>query len=45
MLNRHFFKTLVLFTGMILLGLIGIFLVSYFDEGGVDHKAEAYSNQ
>jgi len=33
MITKHFFKTLVIFTGMILLGLVGIFLVSYFGQG------------
>ncbi|MFA7285760.1 MAG: hypothetical protein WC011_02855 [Candidatus Paceibacterota bacterium] len=32
MINKHFMKTLVLFTGMIVLGLGVIFLVSYLDE-------------
>lgn len=32
MLTRHFLKTLVVFTGLIVLGLIGVFLVSYFDK-------------
>jgi len=32
MVNKHFMKTLVLFTGMIVLGLIVIFVVSYLDE-------------
>jgi len=32
-MTKHFIKTLILFTGMIILGLIGVFLVSYFDEG------------
>jgi putative Mn2+ efflux pump MntP len=31
---KHFLKTLVVFIGMIILGLIGVFLVSYFDKGG-----------
>ena len=30
MFNKHFIKTLVLFTVMIILGLIGIFLVGHF---------------
>ena len=33
MLTRHFLKTLILFTGMIILGLLWVFLVSYFDKG------------
>ena len=32
MITKHFFKTLVLFTGMILLGLAGIVLVSHFSQ-------------
>lgn len=34
MINRHFMKTLVLFTGMIVLGLLVIFVVSYLDQAG-----------
>jgi len=37
--TEHFLKTLIVFMGMITLGLVGIFLVSYFDgynEGGVE---------
>ena len=40
-LTKHFLKTLVIFLGMIMLGLVGVFLVSYFDEGGT----EATSNK
>ncbi len=29
---RHFFKTLIIFLIMIGLGLIGVFLVNYFDK-------------
>lgn len=32
MINKHFMKTLFLFTGMIILGLSVIFLVSYLEE-------------
>lgn len=32
MLTKHFLKTLIIFTGIIFLGLVGIFLVSYLDE-------------
>jgi hypothetical protein len=43
--NKHFFKTLVMFTGMIIVGLLGIFLVSYFDEqkagGGGEVSADS----
>jgi len=37
MFNRHFLKTLIIFTSMIALGLLGVFLVNYFsdtDSGG-----------
>jgi len=33
-MTQHFIKTLIIFTGMIVVGLIGVFLVSYFGEGG-----------
>lgn len=33
MVTKHFFKVLILFTGMILVGLLGVFLVSHFREG------------
>lgn len=29
MINKHFFKTLILFTAMIAIGLAGIFVVSF----------------
>ena len=29
---KHFLKTLIVFLGMIILGLIGVFLVNYFDK-------------
>jgi len=32
MITKHFFKTLVIFTGMIIFGLIGVFLVNHFDQ-------------
>jgi len=32
MLTKHFFKTLVLFSCMILAGLVGVFLVGHFAE-------------
>ena len=39
MINKHFLKTLLVFTGMIFLGLLGIFLISYFDKmGGGDQE-------
>ncbi|MEI6581186.1 MAG: hypothetical protein WCO07_03385 [bacterium] len=31
MITKHFFKTLLLFTVMIGLGLLFVFIVSYFD--------------
>ena len=34
MANKHFFKTLLIFSGMILVGLLGVYLINYFDEGG-----------
>jgi hypothetical protein len=30
-MTRHFFKSLIVFAGMIILGLVGVYLVSYFD--------------
>ncbi len=33
MINKHFFKTLMIFTLMIVLGLVGVLAVSYFSEG------------
>ncbi len=32
MITKHFFKTLIFFTALIATGLIGVFLVSYFDQ-------------
>jgi hypothetical protein len=32
MITKHFFKILFTFIGMIILGLIGIFLASHFDQ-------------
>jgi hypothetical protein len=31
-MNKHFIKTVLLFTGMIIVGLLGVFLLSYFDK-------------
>lgn len=31
MITKHFLKTCILFTAMIALGLIGVFLVSHYD--------------
>jgi len=36
MLTKHFFKILFIFMGMIILGIVGALLVSYFDEGKSD---------
>lgn len=33
MVNKHFLKTVLIFTGMIAIGLISIFFISYFNEG------------
>ncbi|MFA5777918.1 MAG: hypothetical protein WC870_00280 [Candidatus Paceibacterota bacterium] len=32
-MTKHFFKTLTLFAFMIILGLVGVFVVNYFDKG------------
>jgi hypothetical protein len=29
---KHFIKTLLIFSGMILVGLLGVFLLNYFDK-------------
>ena len=31
-MTKHFFKTLLIFTGLILLGITGVILVNYYDE-------------
>jgi hypothetical protein len=31
---KHFIKTLIIFSVMIIIGLIGVFLVSYFNKQG-----------
>lgn len=41
MVTKHFFKSVILFTGMILLGLLGVFLVSYFDLGAPEAEVAA----
>ena len=41
---KHFLKTLIIFTGMILLGLLGVYLISYFD-GSDTSIALPFSNQ
>lgn len=33
MSTKHFFKILTLFTTMIVLGLIGVFVANYFENG------------
>jgi hypothetical protein len=38
MVNKHFFKILIIFTGMIVVGLIAVFVVSYFDKSGEQGK-------
>ncbi|MBU1727780.1 hypothetical protein KKA39_00475 [Patescibacteria group bacterium] len=38
MINKHFFKTLLIFTGMIILGLVGALIASYFDDSGEQSK-------
>lgn len=43
MLTKHFFKILTLFAGMIVLGLLGVFLASYLEEKnpvGPDSKTQ-----
>ena len=32
MITKHFLKILVIFTGMIALGLVGVFLMGQFDQ-------------
>jgi len=34
MATKHFFKILIIFITMIIIGLIGVFLVNYIDKGG-----------
>lgn len=31
---KHFIKTLLIFTGMIFLGLLGVYLINHFDKSG-----------
>ena len=40
MLTKHFFKTLIMFSGIIAVGLMGAFLVSHYD---ASVKVEAVS--
>ncbi|MBP6866396.1 MAG: hypothetical protein KBC12_02560 [Candidatus Pacebacteria bacterium] len=45
MINKHFFKVLTVFSIMIILGLIGVFLVSYFDsENNQTTEADTVAN-
>lgn len=32
-MTKHFLKTLLIFIGMIAIGLVSIFFISYFDKG------------
>jgi len=41
---RHFFKALVIFTIMIILGLAGIVLVGYFDKGNADNQHNVFDS-
>jgi hypothetical protein len=39
---QHFFKTLTLFVGIVIIGLIGVLVISYFDDNGkVVEKTDA----
>ena len=44
---KHFLKTLILFAGMIAIGLLGVFLLNHFDKGNqparIPIKAEGSS--
>lgn len=33
MITKHFFKTLIVFLFMIIIGMVGIFLVNFFSHG------------
>jgi hypothetical protein len=35
---KHFIKTLLIFSGMIAIGLLGVFLLSHFDKSGESVK-------
>jgi len=37
-INKHFFKVLIIFTAMIIVGLIGVFLASHFDKDSEQSK-------
>ncbi len=32
MITKHFFKTLIIFVGIIAFGLVGVMIVGYFDQ-------------
>jgi hypothetical protein len=36
MITKHFFKIMAIFVGMIVLGLIGVILINYFDQSGIN---------
>lgn len=38
---RHFFKTVTLFAAMLILGLLGVFLISHFGIGKTEVGTEA----
>lgn len=40
MITKHFFKILILFTAMIILGLIGVFGVGYFGKESNNNKPD-----
>jgi len=41
MFTKHFFKTLILFLGMIVIGLLGVFLVSHYGNNDTDSPNNA----
>ncbi len=43
MLNKNFFKTLVRFLWLILIGMVAIYAIDYFDAGN-DFQAEEIKN-
>jgi len=47
MITKHFLRTLIVFTGMIVLGLIGVFLVSYLDNksGNKGEPSDSVNNK
>lgn len=48
-MTKHFIKTLVLFAGMIAVGLLGVFLLNHFDKSSeparIPIKAEGSSSK